>query len=109
MYGRLRAIAVNWATPGGALYHDPTVLTRVKAALEILYVNQYNENTGEIGNWYSYEIGVPYYLLHSLVSVSDQLTTAEITRYLQPRPAFHRQPQHPYQHPDAGRDRREPG
>jgi len=44
--------------PGGALYHDPTVLTRVKAALEILYVNQYNENTGEIGNWYSYEIGV---------------------------------------------------
>jgi hyaluronate lyase len=84
MYGRLRAISVNWATPGGALYNDPTVLARVKAALEILYVNQYNENTGEIGNWYSYEIGVPYYLLHSLVSISDQLTAAEITRYLQP-------------------------
>jgi hyaluronate lyase len=84
MYGRLRAISVNWATPGGALYHDPTVLARVKAALEILYVNQYNENTDEIGNWYSYEIGVPYYLLHSLVSVSDQLTAAELTRYLQP-------------------------
>ncbi|MGW3997275.1 polysaccharide lyase 8 family protein [Amycolatopsis sp. NPDC004772] len=88
MYARLRAIAVDWGTPGGALSGDPVVLDRVKAALELIYASQYNENVGEIGNWYTYEIGIPYYLLHTLSVVADQLTAEQLERYLRPVKRF---------------------
>ncbi|MFD6067302.1 polysaccharide lyase 8 family protein [Amycolatopsis lurida] len=85
MYARLRAIAVNWGTPGGALAGDPAVLARIKAALELLYTSdQYSEKTAEIGNWYTYEIGVPLYLLHILATVADELTQDELAKYLKP-------------------------
>ena len=88
MYARLRAIAVDWGTPGGALSGDPVVLDRIKAALELIYASQYNENTGEIGNWYTYEIGIPYYVLHTLSVVADQLTADELARYVSPIKRF---------------------
>ncbi|WP_410646944.1 polysaccharide lyase 8 family protein [Amycolatopsis sp. cmx-4-54] len=85
MYARLRAIAVNWGTPGGALAGDPAVLARIKAALELLYTSdQYSEKTAEIGNWYTYEIGIPLYLLHILATVADELTEDELAKYLKP-------------------------
>ncbi|WP_033294340.1 polysaccharide lyase 8 family protein [Amycolatopsis jejuensis] len=88
MYARLRAIAVDWGTPGGVLAGDPEVLSRVKSALELLYVNQYHPQVEEIGNWYTYEIGVPYYLLHTLVTVADHLTADELARYVSPIKRF---------------------
>lgn len=88
MYARLRAIAVDWGTPGGALSGDPVVLDRIKAALELIYASQYNENVGEIGNWYTYEIGIPYYLLHTLSVVADRLTADQLARYLAPVKRF---------------------
>ncbi|SED17351.1 hyaluronate lyase [Amycolatopsis tolypomycina] len=88
MYARLRAIAVDWGTPGSALSGDPIVLDRIKAALELLYASQYNENVGEIGNWYTYEIGIPYYLLHTLSVVADELTAEQLARYLKPVKRF---------------------
>ncbi|RSN52370.1 hyaluronate lyase [Amycolatopsis sp. WAC 04182] len=85
MYARLRAIAVNWGTPGGALADDPAVLARIKGALEVLYTSdQYSEKTAEIGNWYTYEIGIPLYLLHILATVADELTQDELGKYLKP-------------------------
>ncbi|WP_027945896.1 polysaccharide lyase 8 family protein [Amycolatopsis taiwanensis] len=84
MYARLRAIAVDWGTPGGTSSGDPVVLDRVKRALDLLYTNQYNENTAELGNWYTYEIGIPYYLLHTLSVVADELDPADLARYLRP-------------------------
>ncbi|WP_199198842.1 polysaccharide lyase 8 family protein [Amycolatopsis sp. CA-128772] len=88
MYARLRAIAVDWGTPGSALSGDPVVLDRIKAALELIYASQYHENVGEIGNWYTYEIGIPYYLLHTLSVVADQLTADQLARYLKPVKRF---------------------
>ncbi|MFI7123930.1 polysaccharide lyase 8 family protein [Amycolatopsis sp. NPDC049868] len=85
MYARLRAIAVNWGTPGGALAGDAAVLARIKGALELLYTSdQYSEKTAEIGNWYTYEIGIPLYLLHILATVADELTQDEFAKYLKP-------------------------
>ncbi|SDW25084.1 hyaluronate lyase [Amycolatopsis xylanica] len=93
MYARLRSIAVNWGTPGGALSGDPVVLDRIKTALELLYTsNQYSEKTDEIGNWYTYEIGIPYYLLHTLAAVGDQLAPADVAKYLKPVFRFNADP-----------------
>ncbi|WP_020660288.1 polysaccharide lyase 8 family protein [Amycolatopsis benzoatilytica] len=88
MYARLRAIAVDWGTPGATLCGDPQVLDSIKKALELIYTSQYNPQVGEIGNWYTYEIGVPYYLLHTLVTVADQLTADELARYVSPIKRF---------------------
>ncbi|MEU9195584.1 polysaccharide lyase 8 family protein [Streptomyces hundungensis] len=84
MYYRLRTIAVAWATPGSALSARPDQPERIVTALTTLYRTQYNENTGEIGNWYSYEIGVPYWLLQTVVALGDRLPAADLERVLRP-------------------------
>jgi hyaluronate lyase len=84
MYYRLRTIAVDFATPGSALSARPGQLQRILTALDTLYRVQYNENTAEIGNWYVYEIGVPYWLLQIVVALGDQLPAATRERVLRP-------------------------
>ncbi len=84
MYYRLRTLAVAWGTPGSALAGHPDMPQRILTALETLYRTQYNENTGEIGNWYVYEIGVPYWLLQIIVALGDRLAPADRERYLRP-------------------------
>ncbi|HVV22921.1 MAG TPA: polysaccharide lyase 8 family protein [Pseudonocardiaceae bacterium] len=81
---RLRTIAVDWATPGSALSAKPGMAQRIGTALDVIYRTEYNENTPEIGNWYSYEIGVPYWWLQILVSLGDQLTPTQRGTYLSP-------------------------
>ncbi|HEX9337254.1 MAG TPA: polysaccharide lyase 8 family protein [Pseudonocardiaceae bacterium] len=88
MYYRLRTIAVDWATPGSALSTRTGMAQRIIAALDILYHTEYSEKTSEIGNWYSYEIGVPYWLLQTLVALGDQLSADQLARYLRPVLAF---------------------
>lgn len=92
MYYRLRTIAVNYATPGSALSTRPGQAQRIATALETLYRTEYNENTGEIGNWYSYEIGVPYWVIQILVCMRDQLAPADLQRYLKPVLRFNNNP-----------------
>lgn len=84
MFYRLRTIAVDFATPGSALSAEPGMGARLVTALDVLYRNQYNENTAEIGNWYVYEIGTPYWLLQILVALADQLTPGQTATYLKP-------------------------
>ncbi|HEV3361199.1 MAG TPA: polysaccharide lyase 8 family protein [Pseudonocardiaceae bacterium] len=88
MYYRLRTIAVDWATPGSALSQQAGVAERIITALSTIYRLEYNENTPEIGNWYSYEIGVPYWVLQIVVSLGDQLTQAQIAQFLAPVARF---------------------
>ncbi|WP_158889163.1 polysaccharide lyase 8 family protein [Amycolatopsis anabasis] len=84
MYYRLRTIAVDWATPGSALSAKPGTAARIRTALDTLYRLQYNENTSEIGNWYVYEIGVPYWLLQTVVALGGELPAADRERLLRP-------------------------
>lgn len=88
MYYRLRTIAVDWATPGSALSQQSGVAQRIITALNTIYRLEYNENTPEIGNWYSYEIGVPYWVLQIVVALGDQLTQAQIAQFLAPVARF---------------------
>lgn len=84
MFYRLRTIAVNWATPGSALSARAGMARRIVTALDILYRTEYNENTAEIGNWYVYEVGVPYWLLQIIVSLGDALTPTQLATYVKP-------------------------
>jgi hyaluronate lyase len=88
MYYRLRTIAVDWATHGSALSSKAGMAQRIITALDILHTGEYNENTGETGNWYSYEIAVPHWLLQILVALGDELTPDQLAPYLAPVLAF---------------------
>ncbi len=88
MFYRLRTIAVDWATPGSALSARTGMRQRILTALDTLYRVQYNENTAELGNWYVYEIGVPYWLLQIIVALGDALPAADLRRYLRPIQRF---------------------
>ncbi|MCT9088497.1 polysaccharide lyase 8 family protein [Streptomyces sp. ASQP_92] len=94
MYYRLRTIAVDWATPGSALSGRPGLPERLVTALTTLYRTQYNEGTPEMGNWYSYEIGVPYWLLQIVVALGDHLPAADRERVLRPVLRFVADPNH---------------
>lgn len=84
MYYRLRTVTVAWATPGSAASKRPELPGRLLAGLDWLYRSQYNEGTTEQGNWYVYEIGVPYWLLQTIVALGDRLPAADRARYLRP-------------------------
>jgi hyaluronate lyase len=84
MYYKLRTIAVAWATPGSGLSAKPELPGRILTALDTLYRLEYNENTGEIGNWYVYEIGVPYWVLQIVAAMGDEISPADRERFLRP-------------------------
>lgn len=101
MYYRLRTIAVDWATPGSALSARPELPERIVTALGTLHRTQYNEHTAEIGNWYSYEIGVPYWLLQTVVALGDRLPAADRERVLRPVRRFVADPNRRTNNPDV--------
>ncbi|MFE0188039.1 polysaccharide lyase 8 family protein [Streptomyces sp. NPDC058989] len=101
MYYRLRTIAVDWATPGSALSARPDMPQRIVTAVNTLYRVQYNEHTEEIGNWYSYEIGVPYWLLQIVVALGDSLPAGDRERVLRPVRRFVADPNRRTAKPDT--------
>ena len=84
LYYRLRTVAVAWPTPGSAMSARAELPQRISVALELLYRNQYHEQLPERGNWYLYEIGVPYLLLQILVTLGDRVAAPDRERYLRP-------------------------
>jgi hyaluronate lyase len=81
-YGRLRAIATAWATPGTAQHGDDAVAAKVIEALDLLYERHYNERLPETGNWWFWEIGTPAELSRACVLLGDRLDPARLAAYL---------------------------
>jgi len=92
MWYRLRTIAVDFATPGSVLSTKAGQAERIATAIETLYRTEYNETVGEIGNWYSYEIGVPYWVIQTLVCMREHLAPDAVQRYLKPVLRFNADP-----------------
>jgi hyaluronate lyase len=88
MYYRLRTIAVDYATPGSALSAVSGMGARIVAAMTIMNQLEYSGTTPEVGNWYSYEIGVPYWVVQIVVSMYEELTAEEIATFLAPVARF---------------------
>ncbi|MFD0470298.1 hypothetical protein ACFQ0B_19700 [Nonomuraea thailandensis] len=81
-YGRLRAIAAAWATPGTAQHGDDAVAAKVIEALDLLYERHYNERLPETGNWWFWEIGTPAELSRACVLLGDRLDAPRLESYL---------------------------
>lgn len=86
---RTYVMTLAWATCGGRLYGDESLLEDILYSLEWIYQNCYGEdeiaNTGwrdrNLYNWYDWRIGAPSYLIPALIMVRKYLTEEQIANY----------------------------
>lgn len=87
LYQNIYYMAQGYAFWGSDYYENPELLADIKAAIEYGYKNYYGQyilQNGIIGNWHEWRIGVPWQLLGALIFIKDDLTQAEINKYLAP-------------------------
>ena len=81
-WGRLRLMALAWATPGQTLYNDPELLSAIRKGMSWMEQHRYNAGIQqEYANWWDWEIGCPVALDDLLVLLYDRLTPEEIAKY----------------------------
>lgn len=80
-YTRLSQLATAWATPTAAVFGDASVLADIKAGLADANTLCYNDAKEEVGNWWSWEIGVPRALADAMVLLHAELSAVEIQAY----------------------------
>ena len=73
--GTVRQLALAYHIPGTPYYHDPSVISdHIEPAIlyERDYGNLYPEN-GFPGNWWTWEVAVPFQIVDVLFAVGDQM------------------------------------
>lgn len=80
-FGRLKAMAMAYAQPGGSLQGNTSLAQAVTYGLDWLYTNYYNQNTAMFDNWWDWQIGDAQALMTTALLVYDQLTSTEIANY----------------------------
>ena len=87
IYQKINYMAQAYATYGSNYYKDAALLDIIVKSLEYGYNNYYGSyllEHGTVGNWYPWDIGIPVYLLPTLVYLRDDLTPEQIDKYLEP-------------------------
>lgn len=82
MAGRLRTMAVAYATPGSTLQGNATLAADLAGALDWLYANRYNETKTKYDNWYDWEIGAPLNLTDIVILTEGALPAATVANIL---------------------------
>lgn len=78
---RLHTMALAWAYPTSALYHDTDLLTNIKSSLDFLYDYALNEQTSLIGNFWEWRIGMPQEYAAIVSILYEELSPSQIAKY----------------------------
>ncbi len=78
---RLHTMALAWAYPTSALYHNQALLYNITHSLDFLYGYCLNENTTLIGNFWEWRIGMPTEYAAIVSILYEQLTPAQLDHY----------------------------
>lgn len=81
-YSRLLTMAQAYATPGCSLADNATLLADLVSALDWMHTNRYGASTAQYDNWWDWEIGSPLRLTDICVLLYDQLTSTQLTNYM---------------------------
>ncbi|GBF74836.1 hypothetical protein PA598K_03204 [Paenibacillus sp. 598K] len=80
-YGRLKDMAIAYATPGSTLAGDPALLADLLSALDWMHAQRYNASATPYNNWWDWQIGAPLRLNDLMVLLYDELGTTRIASY----------------------------
>lgn len=92
LYGNIQSMALAYGTYGSSYYHDETMRDAILYALEWGYNNLYGDkemagvgwrDTGAY-NWFDWRIGVPRYLLNTLLIMGDAIPDDLVQKYVTP-------------------------
>ncbi len=81
-FDRLTTMAKAYVMDGSELKGNASLFGDIISGMEFVYLNQYNETTAEIGNWWSWEIGYARKSAQLVAVMFDHLTSAQVERYL---------------------------
>lgn len=73
---RIRALALAWAQPGGALTGDPRLTAAVGHALAVLAATVHHRTAVAYGNWYVWQVSAPAALNDALLLAGDRTDPA---------------------------------
>ncbi|MBO4519107.1 MAG: hypothetical protein J5704_03620 [Paludibacteraceae bacterium] len=80
-YLYLHRMARAWAYPASPLYHNPDLLTDIRYGLAFLAEHAYNDSLPHIGNWWEWQIGIPFDYSNIVSILYEQLTPEELATY----------------------------
>lgn len=81
-YYRLKDMAYAYVMKGSVLYQNEELRDDIIEGLDWMYVNRYNENQPQYGNWWNWEIGAPGALKDLLVLMYNDLTETQLANYM---------------------------
>ncbi|MDR6882423.1 polysaccharide lyase family 8 super-sandwich domain-containing protein [Bacillus sp. 3255] len=87
-YGRLKDMAFLYSMSGSPLYHNQQLREDIVNGMDWIYLNRYNENKSQYGNWFVWEIAVPLSLGELMVLMYDELSSVQINNYIRAIDAF---------------------
>lgn len=80
-YGRLRDMAVAYATTGSSLKGNASLAAAIISGLDWMNANHYGSSVAAFGNWWDFQIGSPQALNDLMVLMYDQLGSAQLAAY----------------------------
>lgn len=80
-YGRLRDMTIAWSMRGSRFYQDSTLLSEIIIGLDWLDANWYSDSTTMYGNWWEWQIGIPFRLRDILTILKPELTATRFNNY----------------------------
>ncbi len=87
-YSHVYCMAQGYGVPGTELYKNKDLLADIIKALDYGYEFYYGKDIVQTGvthgNWWEWDIGIPMYLIESLVIISDDVDEALLKKYLLP-------------------------
>jgi hyaluronate lyase len=81
-YGRLKTMALAYATPGSSLKGNASLKSDIVGGLDWMYARRYNEKTPMHDEWFHLEIGAPAELVDTTALMFDDLSAAQVANYM---------------------------
>lgn len=81
-FDRLTTMAKAYVMDGSSMQGNAALFADIISGMETVYLNQYNENTAEIGNWWSWEVGYAKKSAQLVALMFDYLSGEQVERYL---------------------------
>ncbi len=88
IYEEVKKLAYGYGTAGSAYYQNPELLEAIKYSLEYCYLNYYGKDIVETGvtngNWWEWDIGIPFALTEVLCIAESGIPHEDILKYISP-------------------------